>query len=144
MTEADIPALIHLGGIMHDESSYRALEYSPEKCAALGYQALVDPALLILTVLDDVKHVGLMICSVQAPEYSEDLIAWDVLTYVDAAYRGSRAALMLISAYREWARVRGAKMIFLRTCTGIDPEKTGKLFEHMGFRHIGGNYLMEV
>lgn len=129
---------------MHNESEYSAMEYSPEKCAELGYMAIEDANMMIISVKDGDTYAGLMIASVRAPEFSHDLIAWDTLIYVHPDYRGTRAAILLLKEYRRWSIARGAKMIFMRTTTGIEPQKTGKLFEKLGFRYVGGNYLLEV
>lgn len=69
-------------------------------------------------------------------------MAWDLLTYVVPEHRGG-LGIRLIKAYIERAKLLDIDDIHIGVSTGLEPERTGKLYERLGFRHIGGGYAME-
>lgn len=144
LTRDDFPALIHLGARAHEESEYSLLTFSPEKCLQLFESSLVNPDVLIVVAVLDGVLVGVLGAGVYAPYFSEERVSGDLLVYVAPEYRGTMAFIKLVSQYVTWAKEHGAKLIFLRSSTGIEPEKTEKLYTKLGFINVGGNFVMEV
>lgn len=148
---ADIPAIIHLGGLMHEESDMRVLDLSPSKIADTCYEIIASqhnepgttPMFGVVAIQKN-SVIGMMGGYVASPCYSDDVVAWDILTYVHPAFRGSMAFIGMAKAYAKWARTTAAKLIFLSTSSGINPEKTVDIFKRLGFKPQGGVFLLEV
>lgn len=70
-----------------------------------------------------------------SPELTSDaLVATELLLYVYPQYRGSRAALMLVRAFEEWAKPYDMQA---GSSLGIDDRKAISFYEHLGFQRIG-------
>lgn len=144
ITPADIPAILAMGGLMHDESEYRSLDYAPEKCAALcrSIMANADTQLGLVAVEGD-EHFGMLGAYVTAAYFSDDLVSGDYLVYVRPEFRGTTAFVRMVKRYIEWAKERGAQLIFLRTSTGIESDATAALYQRLGFARVGGVFRRE-
>lgn len=143
---SDIPALIHLGGMMHEESSMQMLSYSPKKVAITSYQVIESPesGRFCVVAVDNGRIVGMMSCFVEAPCYSDDLVAWDEACYLLPEYRGSGIFLVMVGEYVKWAESVGAKVAFLTHSSGVNHERISKAYEKMGFARTGSVHRMEV
>lgn len=126
-----------MGGRTHEESNYRELEYSPEKCYQLGLRAIKDDNELWLIAEED-EPAGMLGAWCRPPIFSKECVASDHLVYVSPRYRGSSAFIKLVRAYVRWAKKR-AKLIFLATSTGYETEK---LYTRLGFIKRGGIYQL--
>jgi GNAT superfamily N-acetyltransferase len=143
--EKDIPEVIHLGGLMHDESDMHILSYSPQKIADTVYSILDNPKTMMGIVAREKNiMVGMFSAYIGQPVYSEDYMAWDIICYVLPEFRGSRAFIWLIRAYKKWAESTLAKMIFLTHSSGVKPMETMEMYKRLGFMPIGGVYRLEV
>jgi GNAT superfamily N-acetyltransferase len=77
---------------------------------------------------------------------SHDLVADDIIMWVEPAYRSHRNANMLLTAYTDWAKSRGAKLIRASHTGGSWPagSREHKLFDTLlkrhGFREVGNVY----
>ncbi len=140
----DIPVLLAMGHMAHEESEYRKLSFSSEKCEALCKQIIEVPGLYGIVAETACETIGVLVAGIAPAYFSEEPTASDLLVYVLPEYRGSRAFYMMCLHYVVWAKEHGAKLIFLRTSTGIAPKKTGELYKRMGFNQIGGIYRMEA
>lgn len=63
--------------------------------------------------------------------------------YVKPAYRGSRAALLLVRAVEEWARGLGLGRVVLSINSGITPDRAGRFYQKLGYAAMGGNYMKD-
>lgn len=147
---ADIPAILHLGGLMHEESDMRVLDLSPQKIADTCYEIISsqhgEPGFTPMfgaVAVEKNAIVGMMGGYVAAPVYTHDLIAWDILFYVEPPFRGSRAFIGLAKAYAKWGRAN-AKMTFLTTSSGINHKKVAQIYKRLGFVEVGGVFRLEV
>jgi GNAT superfamily N-acetyltransferase len=143
MTENDIPALVAMGRIAHTESSYKSMEYSENRCTDLGYLTLDNPdALLCLVAEKDNEIIGFCMAAIEAAYFSDEKTASDLMFYVLPEHRGSWAFLMLVRAYVQWTKDKGAKLIFLGNTFG--DETIDALYLKLGFQRMGGIFRMEV
>lgn len=77
---------------------------------------------------------------------STDLIADDVFMWVEPEYRSYKNASMLLNAYLDWCKARGAKLIRASHTGGSFPKdsKEGKMFDALlrrhGFKEVGAIY----
>lgn len=77
---------------------------------------------------------------------STDLVADDIFMWVEPEYRSYKNAAMLVTAYVDWCKARGAKLIRASHTGGSFPKdsKEGKLFDallrRLGFKEVGSVY----
>lgn len=140
MTEYDIPEIVALGGMMHDESQYRVLEFAPEEVAAMCYKAIDDYSMLAIVAEVDGKIVGMVGAYMTRYQYGYALVAQDHVVYVHPDHRGSLAFYKMIVNYVTWARQKGAEMVFVAQTTGENQEKIEQLYTRIGFEKVGSLY----
>lgn len=138
VTEKDIPQIIHLGGRMHEESQYSALDFNPATVATMCYQIIDSEDMVGFVAVSGKEVVGMMSADVAPYLYGHELIAKDMLLYVQPEHRGSMAFLEMIKEYENWAFIKGAKLVFLSQTSGIDVEKVNKLYSRLGYDMVGG------
>lgn len=136
--EKDLATCIHLGARMHEESDFRDMEYSPEKCAALGRQAMTDPDYVWLVAEDGGEIVGMFGGYVSETFFGHGRVACDYAAYVKPESRGGRAFLLLVRVFVKWAEGKGVQKIILADSTKNG--KIGPLYERLGFINVGGIY----
>lgn len=76
--------------------------------------------------------------------FSSGLVAKDLGWWVREEARGGRAALLLLRAFEDWARERGAVKIGLGQTGVHDIERTTRLFEHCGYTVVGYNAMKDL
>lgn len=141
----DIPEVIRLGGMMHEESQYSGLTYNPEKVVMRCRQILTgDNTMLGLVSVQGGEVVGMLGACILPYDYGDELLAHDMLVYVAPDHRGGPDFLRMVKAYVFWAKECGAKMVFLSQTTGINAEKVSSLYERLGFKAVGQNHCLEV
>jgi len=132
--------MIGLAKMMHGESVYRDFDFDYVKVEAIGHQVLFDPSYFGVICEDKDKIIGLMICYVSAYYFGNDLLAQDMILYIDPSRRGGVGASRMIVEYVEWAQSKDCKEVLLGQTAGIDPEVVDKLYTHAGFKLIGQLY----
>lgn len=138
--EADIPTILTLGRLMHAESRYGRFDFSPVKCDALVRRVIPQGLTFVAEERDAI--VGVFIGTVFEQMFGADLASCDIITYVPPERRG-RIGLLLTKEYIRRAKALGVLDIRIGVSTGIDPERTGRFYEKLGFSHVGGVYAME-
>lgn len=79
-----------------------------------------------------------------SPEYfSGKTIASDLGMFVRKDHRGSPTFFRMYSEFETWAKQHGAYKIVLYHSTGIEPEKTEKVFSKLGLTKYGSIFDKE-
>lgn len=140
-TVNDLPALCILGKELHDESTFKSMDFDPE----ILKESLTD---LInknqfLVVAEDINGdvIGVMAGSVTQSWFGSDSIANDLSLIVTKDRRGGLAAYRLIESFVKWAKLAGAKQIRPGVATGSSSADV--LYERLGFKRCGSTYFME-
>lgn len=133
-----------MGRAMHAESRYRRLSWNEGKVEALFRKILLSPNGIFLVSENKTGLTGFLFGSVAEYYFSDDKYAFEFVLYVKPEHRGSRGAIELTKAYIEQATSLGAREIHIENTTMVETERTEKFFERMGFRLIGGNFIMEI
>lgn len=68
----------------------------------------------------------------------------DMGFYVLPEYRGTSAALRLISALEKWAKEKAVLDIYIGQTTSVDIEKTMKFYNHLGYKTVGFNTVKHL
>ena len=134
MAFADIPVLIALGAEMHEESVYRNLDFDPLKLWHLGDQIMANPDTHCAFVYEkDGEIIGFVAGYAMPHFFGNDLTSGDFAVYVDRRHRNGMVGVKLIKKYIQWCDTMGVKEPMLGVSAGITPERTGKLYERLGF-----------
>jgi GNAT superfamily N-acetyltransferase len=134
MTAQDIPALLVLGAAMHKESRYAKLDFDPEKLRGLGETILGDPDSWLAVVAErDSEIIGFCIGYVAPHFFGNDLTSGDLAIYVVPEHRGGTIGARLVKLYTGWCEAKGVKEPLLGVSAGITPERTGRLYERLGY-----------
>jgi GNAT superfamily N-acetyltransferase len=139
----DVPAMVALGARMHGESIYAPFDYCVDKTTKLFETLIACPSVGIALVYE-VKGivVGGFIGTVSEHYFGCDLQASDLALFIEPEQRKGSAAVRLLKAYIEEAKLRGAAQIMLGNSTGVEFERVSALFESVGFVKRG--YVFEL
>ena len=134
MTAQDIPVLIDMGAAMHEESRYANLDFDPEKLRLLGETMLGDPdSWLALVAERDGDIIGFC-CGYVAPHFfGNELTSGDLAIYVVSEHRGGTIGARLVKEYTAWCEAQGVREPLLGVSAGITPDRTGQLYERLGY-----------
>ena len=134
-TKEDVPRLLELGRAMHAESRFREFKFDGDKVTRF-LSAMMGNSSMILLVDGEPVH-GMLIAYVQPFWWGSDLESFDLVLYVTPEARGKSSAIRLVNEYKRIARKMGVSDPRISTGTGIETERTGKLFERLGFKGAG-------
>jgi GNAT superfamily N-acetyltransferase len=141
----DIDELVEMGARMHAESAYSFLPYDRRKVRRFIQSCIDDPAGFCgLVAEEDHRLVGLFAGSLIEYFFCNDVVASDIVLYVDPEHRQGLAALRLVRAFSEWAAKRGAREVCLSVSTNVKPDQTGAFYERLGFVRVGGVYKQRL
>lgn len=140
---SDVPRLIELGTLLHATSSYSTMNFCPDKSAAFLHELINGQGVVFVAEVHG-EVVGGMAGAVTEQWFSNDLIAYDYSIFVEPSKRNGVIAVRLIQTFQEWARIKGAKQIYMGIGTGVSVEGTTRLYESQGLRNIGPLLMMEI
>lgn len=101
-----------------------------------------NPEGYLSVLVADGEIVGAFWGLITTMPWSCTKVAQDLIVFVDKAYRGY--GKLLLSDWVKWAGSAGAKEVLLSTASGIDVDKTCKLYERLGFKKVGYMYQKEI
>ncbi|WP_180036083.1 MULTISPECIES: GNAT family N-acetyltransferase [unclassified Acinetobacter] len=143
----DIPELLEIAVQFWNESpNYKKRPVNLDKVKTQLQALILFPTQgCVLVVKDDNdKIIGVFVGGLQEEWQADSLMAFDYCLFVRANNRGGRAAYMLITAFKEWAKQAGADWIQCGTATGIQTDKTINFYTKMGFQHTGSFLEMKL
>jgi GNAT superfamily N-acetyltransferase len=140
---SDVPRLIELGTLLHATTSYSTMSFCPDKSAVFLHELINGHGVVFVAEVRG-EVVGGMAGAVTDQWFSNDLIAYDYSLFVEPSKRNGVIALRLIQAFKEWAKLKGAKQIYMGIGTGVSVEGTTRLYESQGLRNIGPLLMMEI
>lgn len=138
-THADIPIMLALGQEMHEESRYAAHPWNASKVHTL-LQGLIDSADgLALVAERDGRAVGGFIGMAADHWCTDARQSFDLALFVLPEHRGTLVGARLLRRYAAWASSRGVPddLIGCGITTGVDLASSTRLFEAVGFAHVG-------
>lgn len=141
----DVAELLEMGVRMHRESAYDFLPFDYQKMSQLATDYIDQPETKCLLVAENSGNiVGMFVGYLADYFFCNEVLACDMVLFVDREYRGGSAAVKLIRAFQNWASERGAREICLATSTNINAESVGRFYERMQFVHVGGIYKQRL
>lgn len=140
---SDVPRLIELGTLLHATTSYSTMNFCPDKSATFLHELINGQGVVFVAEVRG-EVVGGMAGAVTDQWFSNDLIAYDYSLFVEPSKRNGVIAVRLIQTFKEWAKLKGAKQIYMGIGTGVSVEGTARLYESQGLRNIGPLLMMEI
>ena len=129
---SDARQILVLAALMTQESPrYCKHEFSLDK-AICFFDTLLEHGGLFVAISDE-QIIGFFAGFVMEHFLSNQTFASDAGVYVLPEHRGGSAFVRLVKAFEAWARERGASEIHLGTSTGVQPEKTVRMYERLGY-----------
>jgi ribosomal protein S18 acetylase RimI-like enzyme len=130
----DWPDFIRLMHSLHEEGAVSTLRFSERDML----QTLKRPDLFNVLAVDPQGNVvGVCTGWVEKTFFGPDLVAHQHMFYVSPEARGSIYGKELMAAFEAFARDSGAKEIWVSQATGIQVERTQRLFTALGFETVG-------
>lgn len=129
-----------------EAGEYAGLPYDPQHAVTNMMNAVFDDnQLFILSINDKGDAVGMLwaVCAPILP-WTKAKIAIDQIVYVMPEYRGTKHGLALLSAYEKWAESKGAVETRLSIASGVHEDKTGRLYNKLGYSHLGSQYRRKL
>lgn len=145
ITKEDVDYVVGLGIEMHKESRYSKFPLDIYKCKALVYEAIKNPKQYCAYLYEENGVIeGFFLGYVNEFYFGNEIIAQDLGLFVRKSRRGCMAALNLIKKYEAWAKDVCADEIQLGLTTGVDHDRTSKLYEKLGFLASGTVFKKEI
>lgn len=141
---ADFSEIMRLGKEMHAETSFKTLSYSDPKAAAEIMSCILNPTMLFAVAEHNGRLVGMIAAYLDKPYFSEETVVYDHIWYVSPEARGSFVGPRLIKLVSKWARLCGAKAVFVTLGSDVSQVRVGRLVEKLGYRRLGGYYRKDI
>ena len=93
---------------------------------------------------DESKVTGMFFGQITIEYFSGKKTASDLGMFVHPDFRGSSLFIRMYKLFEEWAKQNNAYKIILYHSTGIEPEKTKRLFTKMNFTEYGSIFDKEL
>lgn len=136
----DIPKLVEMGRALHDETTYKHVEYSPERVAETCRLMIANGFLVVAEKEGEV--IGVMMGDVYIPWYTTERMGIDYTLYIMPEHRNGLIAVKMIKRFEQWCISMGAKQIRPGIGTG-DPSAI-KLYKALGYKSVGEWFLKDV
>lgn len=142
-TEFDALVALQMGeAYVQETGHYVDIPYDANLAVGNMLLAIHDPRQLFLIAVDSSgEAVGMLwaFCGPALP-WSPAPVAVDQIVYVDPKKRGSKHGIELIQEYEKWAVNMGAVEVRLSIASGIHEDKSGKLYEKLGYDRLGSQF----
>jgi len=139
----DIDTIVEIGNVMHLESSYRDLPFDCDKVKCL-MAGLINGHGIVFVAEKGGSIIGGFAGGIADFWFNNVSHAFDYGLFILPDHRGGSAAIRLLSAFEHWAKSMGAVWCDVGITTGVHAEKTGKMYEKLGYHQSGLLYRKEV
>lgn len=144
-TEADVDAILGLCRLAHAESRYAKLPFGMVRMRLMGLKMLKEPKTSGLIMAErDGELLGCLIATANRFLFADAVYASAALFFVKPEARASRAAILLLKGFAEWARARGAVEASIHVTSGLRVEEVSRFLARKGFQASGANYHLEL
>lgn len=140
--EADRLDLFKLAVLMHRETDFAGLNFDARKAVDRIGDWIVGPDKLMAVAVDGDEVVGMLAATRGKPWFSNDLMLSEDLFFVRESHRGGRTAYRLMQHFMGWASLARVTHVRAGIATGEPGKGAARLYEHFGFRCVGGSYSL--
>lgn len=130
---------------MHKSSMFSDYAFDDSKLIAqIEYAGQFPNTLRFRLAVKNGTAYGAFYGNISRMFFCDELMAKDVGWWVRQDWRGSWAAICLLSDFEAWAKEKGCKKVMLGQSSGINIEVTTRLYENCGYRVIGANTVKDI
>jgi GNAT superfamily N-acetyltransferase len=134
-TYSDLEEIVAMGRAMHEESPrYRGMRFDGDKVRRLAIHIMMQPEFGVVFIVEAGAQLAGLAAVVAAERwFGPDRYLTDLAVYLKPEHRGNGAFLRLVQAVEEWASEHGIEQIDLGVSTDVQPERTVRAYERMGY-----------
>jgi GNAT superfamily N-acetyltransferase len=149
MEERDIPAMITLGSVMHREApEYADFQFDGGKLERLAWACLSERhwcAIVAETEVNgETRVVGFLVAAAIETFFGPDRFTEDLAFYVMPGFRGTSAAIRMLTLLEAWSEMVESKRIRIGVTTGINGDVAGRFLLRMGYADGGALYSKTI
>ena len=142
-TVADMPRLLELGRLLLSESSLSRFTFDFAK-ASDSLANIITGGGVVFVAERDGEIIGGFAGGITELWYSKDKVGFDYSLFVQPGRRNGLTAVKLVTAFETWATELGAVELHLGITTGVNINGTTRLYESLGYQHIGPMFTKKV
>jgi len=136
-TLADMPELLRMGRALVEEGRFRSFGFIEAKSRAM-FESLIGGAGVVFVNERDGLLIGAMACGRSEDWFSDIPLTFDYGVFVWPEHRGTFGGFSLMRAYVDWAKSLAPVVnINIGVTSGIDEERTVKLYALLGLKRVG-------
>lgn len=146
-THIDLNQLMVLGAAMHRESNYAPIQYDARRAAAFIGALIENPDGFAYVSEHDARVTGFMFALAWPAWFGNgrEKIASDLVLYVEPHSRHSAAAILLATAFKDWAlRMPGMRQLRPGTAAGAAGQAANAIYEFLGFEAAGKCFVLDT
>jgi len=140
----DLSQLLGLAREMHRTGVYAAYPMDEARVAFILTRLIEVPEALSIGYEVDGELVGAFVGEIVQDLWIDVQVAVDHAFYVRAADRGSRAGIMLLRAFENWANKNGADVLRPVVYAGVDNQTVSNVLQRMGYESAGTVHKKEA
>jgi GNAT superfamily N-acetyltransferase len=144
LTPNDVPQLLELAREMHRTGVYAAYPMDEARVEFILTRLIEVPDALTIGYEIKGELVGAFVGEVVQDLWVDVRVAVDHAFYVREADRGSRAGILLLRAFENWALENGADVLRPVVYAGIDNQAVSGVLQRMGYESAGTVHKKEV
>lgn len=133
----DVIPIVKLAEVMHKESHFSQFDFDPVKLAEYVQTMIEQDWGIALVSEHESEIVGGFIGAVWPHFFGNSKQSTDFGLFVHPDKRGGLTGYRLLKEYIRVATEMGAEEVVIANSTGVDRDMVGKLYEKIGFTHIG-------
>jgi len=127
---------------MHAESaSHRFMRLNEQKLVEQFRRASISEDAYFSLAVRDGAVLGGLLGVIYDQYFSDERAATELAWFMSKSARGSSAAVRLLHHFEEWASARGARAVLLGQSTGVDIDRTTRLYGKLGYMTVGVNTM---
>lgn len=140
----DVVEIVNLAYEMHQETQFKQYDFDPVKLAEYIHRLTSEDWGIALVAEHDDEIVGGFIGAVWPHFFGNSKQAVDFGLFVAPEFRGGLTGFRILKHYIKTAKEMGAEEIVIANSTGIDRDGVARLFEKVGFNHVGYVFTMNA
>jgi len=136
-----LPALQLAERYFQEAGEHIGTPYDLDLAAGRLLLAVEDPDQILLVYTHRGKVVGVL-WGAYGPfiPWSTTCITQDIVVYVAPESRGSMGGVQLIRRFQVWSEIKGAFECRISIASGLTEERTGAVYNRLGYEHLGSHY----
>lgn len=140
---SDVERIVEMGRVLHAESAYRKISYSPEKVEMLITRLINGDGVVFVAECEGAV-VGGIAGGVTDHWFSDELQGFDYSFFVMPEARQGLHATKLMLALKSWCKAKGATVMRMGITTGINVEGTARFYKYLGLEEMGPLFSGEL